>query len=177
MSVKLLTEHHLEFLSLKGGCTCSSESTLVKMPHRNVGNHMSRLIYCCMSIFSIINGFALPLKAEHKQFLMKVLIPLHKARSLSLYHAQVCIVCTQVVLGIIIYGWWREGAKYPVVIITIMHGISVLITYAQMPLVNTHADVSSEARGLNFGLSLHLHPYFVCEHQRPWLSFCCLLMQ
>ena len=33
MSVKLLTEHHLEFLSLKGGCTGSSESTHVKMPH------------------------------------------------------------------------------------------------------------------------------------------------
>ena len=33
MSVKLLTEHHLEFLSLKGGCTGSSESTFVKMPH------------------------------------------------------------------------------------------------------------------------------------------------
>ena len=33
MSVKLLTEHHLVFLSLKGGCTSSSESTLVKMPH------------------------------------------------------------------------------------------------------------------------------------------------
>ena len=32
MSVKLLTEHHSEFLSLKGGCTCSSESILVKMP-------------------------------------------------------------------------------------------------------------------------------------------------
>ena len=30
MTVKLLTEHHLEFLSLKGGCTGSSESTLVK---------------------------------------------------------------------------------------------------------------------------------------------------
>ena len=29
--VKLLTERHLEFLSLKGGCTGSSESTLVKM--------------------------------------------------------------------------------------------------------------------------------------------------
>ena len=27
------TEHHLEFLSLKGDCTGSSESTLVKMPH------------------------------------------------------------------------------------------------------------------------------------------------
>ena len=34
MSVKLLTEHHLEFLCLKGGCTGSSEYTLVRMPHR-----------------------------------------------------------------------------------------------------------------------------------------------
>ena len=33
MTVKLLTEHHLEFLSLTRGCTCSYESTLVKMPH------------------------------------------------------------------------------------------------------------------------------------------------
>ena len=33
MSVKLLTEHHLQFLNLTGGCTDSSESTLVKMPH------------------------------------------------------------------------------------------------------------------------------------------------
>ena len=31
MPVNLLTEHHLEFLSLKGGCTGTSESTLVKM--------------------------------------------------------------------------------------------------------------------------------------------------
>ena len=33
MSVQLLTEHHFEFLSLKGGFTGSSESTHVKMPH------------------------------------------------------------------------------------------------------------------------------------------------
>ena len=33
MSVKLLTEHNLEFLSLKGACTGSPESTHVKMPH------------------------------------------------------------------------------------------------------------------------------------------------
>ena len=62
LSIKLLTEHHLEFLSLTGGCKGSSESTLVKMPHcwkshvaahikekialllKAVGNHMSRLI-------------------------------------------------------------------------------------------------------------------------------------
>ena len=33
MIVRLLTEHHLEFLSLKGGCRGSSESTHVKIPH------------------------------------------------------------------------------------------------------------------------------------------------
>ena len=33
MTVTLPTEHHFEFLRFKGGCTCSSESTLVKMPH------------------------------------------------------------------------------------------------------------------------------------------------
>ena len=33
MTVRLLTEQHLEFLSLKGGCTGSSGSTFVKMPH------------------------------------------------------------------------------------------------------------------------------------------------
>ena len=32
-SVKLLNEQHLKFLCLKGGCTGSSESTTVKMPH------------------------------------------------------------------------------------------------------------------------------------------------
>ena len=33
MTFMLLTEHHLEFLSLTGGCTGSSAPTLLKMPH------------------------------------------------------------------------------------------------------------------------------------------------
>ncbi|XP_071160083.1 serine/threonine-protein phosphatase 2A 56 kDa regulatory subunit gamma isoform-like isoform X7 [Mytilus edulis] len=43
---------------------------------------------------SIINGFALPLKEEHKVFLLKVLLPLHKVKSLSVYHPQLayCVV-------------------------------------------------------------------------------------
>ncbi|XP_014219256.1 serine/threonine-protein phosphatase 2A 56 kDa regulatory subunit gamma isoform isoform X2 [Copidosoma floridanum] len=43
---------------------------------------------------SIINGFALPLKDEHKIFLLKVLMPLHKAKSLAVYHPQLayCVV-------------------------------------------------------------------------------------
>ena len=31
----------------------------------------------------------MPLKTEHKQFLIKVLLPLHKTKSLSQYQAQV----------------------------------------------------------------------------------------
>ena len=51
----------------------------------------------CVNIFSfssIINGFALPLKEEHKVFLLKVLMPLHKVKSLSVYHPQLayCVV-------------------------------------------------------------------------------------
>eukprot|EP01135_Chromosphaera_perkinsii_P008444 Nk52_evm12s1360 gene=Nk52_evmTU12s1360 len=43
---------------------------------------------------SIINGFAIPLKDEHKIFLLKILIPLHKVKSLTLYHPQLayCVV-------------------------------------------------------------------------------------
>ena len=33
MTVKILTDHQLEFLNLKGGGTRLSESTLVKMPY------------------------------------------------------------------------------------------------------------------------------------------------
>jgi len=43
---------------------------------------------------SIINGFVQPIKEEHKIFLLRILMPLHKARTLSAYHAQlsVCVV-------------------------------------------------------------------------------------
>ena len=47
MSVKLLTEYHLEFLNLKGGWTGSSESAFVKMPHcwqSHVTAHMKKLL-------------------------------------------------------------------------------------------------------------------------------------
>ena len=54
MSVKLLTEHRLEFLSLKGGCTGSSESTLVKMPH-HVATHM--IFILLLNLFSGVKRF------------------------------------------------------------------------------------------------------------------------
>lgn len=46
---------------------------------------------------SIINGFALPLKDEHKQFLEKSLIPLHKVKTLASFHQQLSYCMSQYV--------------------------------------------------------------------------------
>ena len=54
MTVKLLTEKHLDFLSLKGGCTASFESTHVKMPHcwkTHVTAHLFK--HTCIVIYVI----------------------------------------------------------------------------------------------------------------------------
>ena len=45
MTVKLLTEHHLEFLSLKGGCKGSSESTLIKMSNCWKPHAMAQILF------------------------------------------------------------------------------------------------------------------------------------
>ena len=65
MSVKLLTEYHLEFLSFKEGCTGSSESTLVKMPHCWKSHVMAHLFLLPRFIFQI-NGVDLT-DARHDQ--------------------------------------------------------------------------------------------------------------
>ncbi|KAK7304190.1 hypothetical protein RJT34_15305 [Clitoria ternatea] len=43
---------------------------------------------------SVISGFALPLKEEHKMFFCRALIPLHKPKSVGIYHQQLtyCVV-------------------------------------------------------------------------------------
>ena len=81
MSVKLLTEYHLEVLSLKGSCTGSSESTLVKMPHclkSHVTTQMSSIILthkslmksnfviCCSCVWPLLNldTTVLPAKSD-----------------------------------------------------------------------------------------------------------------
>jgi len=46
---------------------------------------------------SIINGFALPLKEEHRQFLIRSLLPLHKPANVSAYHPQLCYCIVQFV--------------------------------------------------------------------------------
>ncbi|XP_044507657.1 serine/threonine protein phosphatase 2A 57 kDa regulatory subunit B' beta isoform-like isoform X2 [Mangifera indica] len=46
---------------------------------------------------SIINGFVSPLKHEHKLFLVRALLPLHKVKYISIYHQQLTYCVTQFV--------------------------------------------------------------------------------
>lgn len=46
---------------------------------------------------SIINGFGVPLKEEHKQFLVRVLVPLHKPKGMQAYHRQLTYCVSQFV--------------------------------------------------------------------------------
>ena len=54
MTVKLLTERHLEFLSLNGGYTGSSQSTLVKMPHF-WKSHVTAQLYATFPYFLLVS--------------------------------------------------------------------------------------------------------------------------
>ena len=55
MTVKLLTEHNLEFLSLRGCCTGLPESTLVKMPHCWKSIVTAKYILCTWSASSTMS--------------------------------------------------------------------------------------------------------------------------
>ena len=81
MTVKLLTEHHLEFLCLTGGCTDSSESTLVKMPHC----WKSRVVAHIPSSLGYLQSVKVPLKfvtvLEQRSHHMMVAVQERRQRS------------------------------------------------------------------------------------------------
>ena len=71
MIVKLLTEHHLEFLSLKGGCRGSSESTHVKMPHCWKSHALALIIFSYPSVLAYVLG------AQKNHLIETVLLSTH----------------------------------------------------------------------------------------------------
>ena len=68
MIVKLLTEHHFEFLSLKGGCRGSSASTLVKMSNCWKSHAAAQL---CLYAYVINNKTSCPVVENTKNLLGK----------------------------------------------------------------------------------------------------------
>ncbi|KAI8988779.1 phosphatase 2A regulatory B subunit-domain-containing protein [Pilobolus umbonatus] len=90
---------------------------------------------------SIINGFALPLKEEHKLFLSRVLIPLHKAKSLALYHPQLayCVVqflekdqnlTYEVIMGLLRY-WPKVNSPKEVMLLNEIEEILDVVEVAE----------------------------------------------
>jgi len=103
---------------------------------------------------SVINGFAVPLKEEHKTFLLKVLLPLHKVTSLSVYHPQLvyCIVqfldkdptLTQPVITFLLRYWPKVHTAKEVMFLNEMEEILDVIEPAEfqkvmVPLFNQFA--------------------------------------
>ncbi|MEQ2193117.1 Serine/threonine-protein phosphatase 2A 56 kDa regulatory subunit delta isoform, partial [Xenoophorus captivus] len=84
---------HLQLLELFDSEDPRERDFLKTILHRIYGKFLGLRAYIRRQInnifYSIINGFALPLKEEHKMFLIRVLLPLHKVKSLSVYHPQV----------------------------------------------------------------------------------------
>ena len=76
MTVKLLTEQHLEFLSLKGDCIGLSLATLVKMPHY-WKSHVEALI-CFTCVTQLTSAIALYIEKLTENDIV------------SLYHAVYC---------------------------------------------------------------------------------------
>ncbi|KAG4305557.1 hypothetical protein PORY_001113 [Pneumocystis oryctolagi] len=68
--------------------------TLRSFIRKSINNRFNGIAELLEILGSIINGFALPLKDEHKSFLIRVLLPLHKVKSISMYHPQLsyCVV-------------------------------------------------------------------------------------
>ncbi|KNC77304.1 hypothetical protein SARC_10232, partial [Sphaeroforma arctica JP610] len=94
---------------------------------------------------SIINGFATPLKEEHKTFLLTVLVPLHKVRSLTLYHPQLAYCVVQflekdptltepVLLGILRY-WPKTNSPKEVMFLNEIEEILDVIEPAEFQLI------------------------------------------
>lgn len=86
---------------------------------------------------SIINGFALPLKDEHKAFLERTLLPLHKTRLLPLYFRQLdyCIVqfiekdgnLAAIVVRKLLHMWPRTNSTKEVLFLNEMEEVLDLI--------------------------------------------------
>ena len=71
MIVQVLTERHLEFLSLKRGCRGSSESTLVKMPHCWKSHALAHFMYCTnISNFLIFHSILIWFAVDHVDYMV-----------------------------------------------------------------------------------------------------------
>lgn len=124
---------------------------------------------------SIINGFALPLKEEHKTFLTRVLIPLHKVKGLALYHPQLayCVVqflekdasLTQEVVDGLLKYWPKVNSPKEVMFLNEVEEILDVIEPAEFQKVMVHlfSQLSRCVSSQHFQVSLSSQREATCE--------------
>ncbi|KAJ2610853.1 serine/threonine-protein phosphatase 2A 56 kDa regulatory subunit delta isoform [Coemansia sp. RSA 1365] len=94
---------------------------------------------------SIINGFTVPLKEEHINFLYRVLLPLHKARPMTLYYAQLSYCTVQFlekdpslaesIIKALLRYWPKVNSPKEVMFVNELEGIMDVIEASQFTAV------------------------------------------
>ncbi|CAE7444088.1 B'ETA [Symbiodinium sp. KB8] len=94
--VKTITHRiYGKFMALRAFIRRAIQNTFFKVMYEcEMHNGVGELLEI---LGSIINGFALPLKEEHKDFLVRALIPLHKMKFLASFHQQLSYCMSQYV--------------------------------------------------------------------------------
>eukprot|EP00494_Astrolonche_serrata_P022693 UN22950 len=82
-----------KFMSLRAYIRKTIGATLNEIIYNN--RRFSGVAELLEILGSIINGFAVPLKNEHKQFLKNILIPLHKYPRIQEFHQHLTYCITQ----------------------------------------------------------------------------------
>ncbi|ETO20475.1 protein phosphatase 2, regulatory subunit B', epsilon isoform a [Reticulomyxa filosa] len=94
---------------------------------------------------SIIHGFTVPVKKEHKQFLRTVLIPLHKYPYLEKFHEQLVACCVRFVLKDPTIGpmFWpvRSPSKEEMFIAEVANVINAMINDSNELRIKPHQQI------------------------------------
>ncbi|KAF5748629.1 Serine/threonine protein phosphatase 2A 57 kDa regulatory subunit B' iota isoform 1 [Tripterygium wilfordii] len=125
---------------------------------------------------SVISGFAFPLKEEHKIFLCRALIPLHKPKSVGIYHQQLtyCVVqfidkdpklaCT-VIKGLLKY-WPVTNSQKELMFISELEEVLEMISLAEFQkiMVPLFRRIGSCLNSLHYQVAERAHLLWNNEH-------------
>ena len=91
MSVKLLTEQHLVFLSLKGDCIGWSESTLVKIPHCWKSHVMAQLLWSIRTKRTDVNIHLNHTERVYMSYIFLIYIKLLEFHYVTVTNSYTCV--------------------------------------------------------------------------------------
>lgn len=104
----ILHRMYSRFMSLRPFIRKAMKNIFFSFMHSTEHNGISELLEI---LGSIVNGFARPVKEEHRKFLLTVLIPMHKAPTLPQFQTQLSYCVTQFV------------EKDPTLAVPVIHGL------------------------------------------------------